>query len=57
MRGGCAVEADSGLDAEAVVQRKGDVGKVAARRLDGDDARAALYAGEAKQFDTDTASG
>ena len=47
-----AVEADSGLDAEAVVQRKGDVGKVAARRLDGDDARAALYAGEAKQFDT-----
>lgn len=29
MRGGCAVEADSGLDAEAVVQRKGDVGKVA----------------------------
>ena len=52
MRGGCAVEADSGLDAEAVVQRKGDVGKVAARRLDGDDARAALYAGEAKQFDT-----
>ena len=46
------MEADSGLDAEAVVQRKGDVGKVAARRLDGDDARAALYAGEAKQFDT-----
>ena len=51
MGGRRAVQSDAGLDAEACVERLGSPCRVAARRLDGDDAGPAVRARKSEQAD------